>query len=276
MSNQPDGPFPEDHATSLSSAWEALDMGPAWLVRGPAQQAVPDAEAGRNADASAGPQAVATEGSTSDAIAQAAPVALATDTAVADMDWASLQLAVQDCRACGLCETRRNTVFGVGDTSPRWLIVGEAPGAQEDRQGEPFVGEAGQLLNAMLASVGLSREQGVFILNVLKCRPPGNRDPAPEEVASCRAYLHRQVSLLQPSLILAMGRFAAQAMLGRHESIGALRQQVHQVSIGDTDVPLVVAYHPAYFLRNPREKFKGWQDLCLARSVCAPQASEVS
>jgi DNA polymerase len=189
---------------------------------------------------------------------------------VARMDWQALREAVRTCTECGLSETRNNTVFGVGDEKPRWLIVGEAPGAQEDRQGEPFVGEAGQLLEAMLRSVGVSRQKGVFILNVLKCRPPGNRDPEPDEVASCSAYLHRQVTLLQPALIFSLGRFATQALLATDKSIGSLRQQVHQLAVGGSQVPLVVGYHPAYLLRRPEEKVKAWQDICLARSVCDP------
>lgn len=183
---------------------------------------------------------------------------------VAGLDWAALREAVARCRACGLCETRRNTVFGVGDVQADWMIVGEAPGENEDREGEPFVGAAGQLLDAMLRACGRSRTaegpQSVFIANVLKCRPPANRNPAPEEVAKCEPFLARQVALVKPRLIVAMGRFAVQALLKTTEPIGRLRGQVHHYE----GVPVIVTYHPAYLLRNPIDKAKAWADLCLA------------
>ena len=183
---------------------------------------------------------------------------------VDQMDWATLRTTVAGCRACGLCESRQNTVFGVGDTQADWMVVGEAPGENEDRQGEPFVGAAGQLLDNMLRAVGRSREgqgdQGAYIANVLKCRPPANRNPLPAEVAQCEPYLARQVGLLQPRLILAMGRFAVQALLQTSEPIGKLRGQVHQYQ----GVPVIVTYHPAYLLRTPTDKAKAWADLCLA------------
>jgi DNA polymerase len=183
---------------------------------------------------------------------------------VDQMDWATLQATVASCRACGLCESRQNTVFGVGDTQADWMVVGEAPGENEDRQGEPFVGAAGQLLDNMLRAVGRSRngvgDQGAYIANVLKCRPPANRNPLPAEVAQCEPYLARQVALLQPRLILAMGRFAVQALLQTNEPIGKLRGQVHRYQ----GVPVIVTYHPAYLLRTPTDKAKAWADLCLA------------
>ena len=187
---------------------------------------------------------------------------------VEHMDWSALRDAVSTCQACALCERRTQSVFGVGHESARWMIVGEAPGEQEDRQGEPFVGRAGQLLDRMLHALGLTRsdagpEQQVFIANVLKCRPPGNRNPLPDEVAQCDPYLQRQIALVQPRLILAMGRFAAQSLLKSSEPIGRLRGQVHQVQ----GVPVVVTYHPAYLLRNPVDKALVWDDLCLAREV---------
>ncbi|MFP8832643.1 uracil-DNA glycosylase family protein [Hydrogenophaga sp. XSHU_21] len=198
-----------------------------------------------------------------DATATVSPVATSRPD-VAALDWAALREAVSQCRACGLCETRRNTVFGVGDVQAHWMIVGEAPGENEDRQGEPFVGAAGQLLDAMLRACGRSRTaegpQGVFIANVLKCRPPANRNPAPEEVAQCEPFLARQVALVKPRLILAMGRFAVQALLKTTEPIGRLRGQVHHYE----GVPVIVTYHPAYLLRNPIDKAKAWADLCLA------------
>jgi len=184
------------------------------------------------------------------------------------MDWPALREAVAGCTACGLCRTRTQTVFGVGNERAHWMIVGEAPGEQEDRQGEPFVGKAGQLLDNMLRAVGLSREPGeaerqVFICNVLKCRPPGNRNPEPAEVAQCEPYLLRQVQLVQPRLILAMGRFAVQSLLRTDEAIGRLRGRVHRYA----GVPTIVTYHPAYLLRNLPDKAKAWDDLCLARET---------
>jgi DNA polymerase len=166
-----------------------------------------------------------------------------------------------------LHRTRTQTVFGVGSLQPRWLVIGEAPGADEDRQGEPFVGRAGQLLTEMLRAVGLTREQ-VFIANILKCRPPENRDPKPEEAKSCEHYLQRQIALLQPRLILAVGRIAAQNLLQVETPIGKLRGEVH--AWGPDRIPVVVTYHPAYLLRSPGQKARAWDDLCLARSRVPP------
>jgi DNA polymerase len=186
--------------------------------------------------------------------------------AVAGLDWAGLREAVAACRACRLCETRKQTVFGVGHERAHWMIVGEAPGAQEDEQGEPFVGAAGQLLDAMLHALGLSRAADgdpaarVYIANTLKCRPPGNRNPQPDEMQRCEPFLVRQIQLLQPRLILAMGRFAVQALLRTAEPVGRLRGRVHRYQ----GVPLVVTYHPAYLLRNLPDKARAWEDLCLA------------
>ncbi len=187
---------------------------------------------------------------------------------VESMDWPALREAVSGCQACTLCEKRRQTVFGVGNPQAQWMLVGEAPGEDEDRQGEPFVGRSGQLLDRMLQAVGLTRaeappEQQVFIANVIKCRPPGNRNPMPEEVAQCEPFLLRQVALVQPKVILAMGRFAVQSLLKSSEPIGKLRGKVHDYA----GVPLVVTYHPAYLLRNPVDKALAWDDLCLAREV---------
>jgi uracil-DNA glycosylase len=184
------------------------------------------------------------------------------------MDWEALSQAVAECRACKLCEGRRNTVFGVGDPQADWLIVGEAPGENEDIQGEPFVGQAGKLLDNMLRAVGLARGRKVYIANVLKCRPPGNRNPEPDEVAQCEPFLRRQVQLIQPRIILAMGRFAVQSLLGTNEAIGKLRGQRHQY----LGVPVVVTYHPAYLLRNLPDKAKAWADLCLALQISQAQS----
>jgi len=181
---------------------------------------------------------------------------------IGQMDWEELTAAVCECTACGLCATRTQTVFGVGNRRAEWLVIGEAPGADEDRLGEPFVGRAGKLLDPMLLAVGLKREQ-VYIANILKCRPPENRDPTPEEAAQCRPFLNRQIALIRPRLILAVGRIAAQNLLGSDTPIGKLRGQVHR--FGPARIPLVVTYHPAYLLRAPREKRKAWDDLRLAR-----------
>ncbi len=189
------------------------------------------------------------------------------------MQWEALEPAVAQCRACELCNGRRNTVFGSGDRQAQWLIVGEAPGENEDLQGEPFVGQAGQLLDNMLKALGLNRRQDVYITNALKCRPPGNRNPEPQEVAQCEPFLRRQVELLQPRIILAMGRFAVQALLQSGEPIGKLRGQVHRYQ----GVPVVVTYHPAYLLRNLADKGKAWADLCLALEVLQqPPAASTS
>jgi DNA polymerase len=195
-------------------------------------------------------------------VSQVAPLQPRT-TGVELMGWDSLAQAVATCRACKLCEGRNNTVFGVGDQQADWMIVGEAPGEQEDRQGEPFVGQAGKLLDNMLKALGLDRRNKVYIANVLKCRPPGNRNPEPDEVAQCEPFLRRQVQLLQPKIILAMGRFAVQSLLGTTEPIGKLRGHAHQYH----GVPLVVTYHPAYLLRTPADKAKAWADLCFANDI---------
>jgi uracil-DNA glycosylase family 4 len=181
-------------------------------------------------------------------------------------DWPELRARVAACKRCALCSTRTQTVFGVGSQQAEWLVVGEAPGADEDRQGEPFVGRAGQLLNSMLRAIGLAREQ-VYIANVLKCRPPGNRDPTAIEAAECLPYLEQQIALLKPKLMLAVGRIAAQNLLRTDVTLGRLRQQVHR--FGVSQVPLVVTYHPAYLLRTPTDKRKAWEDLKFAREVCA-------
>lgn len=179
-------------------------------------------------------------------------------------DWQALESAVSACTRCGLHKTRTQTVFGVGSRTADWMIVGEAPGAEEDRRGEPFVGRAGKLLDEMLRSVRLDR-QSVFIANILKCRPPNNRDPAPGESAECRGYLDRQIALIKPRIILAVGRIAAQLLLDSDTPVGRLRGRVH--AVGDAEIPTIVTYHPAYLLRSPTQKRKVWQDLCMARAT---------
>ena len=188
------------------------------------------------------------------------------DSEVPDMSgegWESLRDTVAACTRCELSKGRTQTVFGVGNPQADWMIIGEAPGAEEDRQGEPFVGRAGKLLDEMLKAAGQGRER-VFIANILKCRPPNNRDPKPDEARACRGYLERQIELVQPKIILAVGRIAAQNLLGTDAPVGRLRGRVHDLD----GIPLVVTYHPAYLLRSPSQKRKSWDDLCLALSVC--------
>ncbi|OJW77957.1 uracil-DNA glycosylase [Thiobacillus sp. 65-1402] len=195
-----------------------------------------------------------------------APVAQAAAAPVRPrLNWEELADAVAHCTACKLHLTRTQGVLGVGDRNADWLIIGEAPGADEDRLGEPFVGQAGKLLDAMLAAISLQRGDNVYIANLLKSRPPGNRNPEPDEVAACRPYLLAQIELIQPKLILALGRFAAQNLLDTDEAIGRLRGRVHRFQ----GVPLVVTYHPAYLLRNLADKARAWEDLCLARRTYA-------
>ena len=191
------------------------------------------------------------------------------DTGILDvtsLDWSELAQQVSNCQLCELHATRKQAVFGVGNQQADWLIIGEAPGADEDRQGEPFVGRAGQLLNAMLKAIGLTREQ-VYIANILKCRPPNNRDPKPEEAACCSPYLQRQIELIQPKMILALGRIAAQRLLQTNTSLARLRGQVHTLETSQS--PVIVTYHPAYLLRSPAEKRKAWEDLQFAQHFMA-------
>jgi len=180
---------------------------------------------------------------------------------IARMTLDQLKVEVKSCTACSLCKTRHQTVFGVGDESADWMIVGEAPGAEEDARGEPFVGQAGKLLDNMLAAIDLARDKNVYIANVLKCRPPGNRNPEPAEVARCSPHLVRQIQLVQPKIILAMGRFAAQALLDSDATIASMRGKVYRYQ----GVPTIVTYHPAYLLRNLPDKANAWEDLCFAR-----------
>ena len=179
--------------------------------------------------------------------------------------WEVLRSEVLSCTRCGLHAGRTQGVLGVGNPGAGWMVIGEAPGAEEDRRGEPFVGRAGQLLDAMLRAIGLSRAENVYIANILKSRPPNNRDPRPEEVAACLPYLRRQIELVRPRLLLAVGRIAAQNLLGTQESLSRLRGRVHR--FGELNTPLVVTYHPAYLLRNPADKRKAWEDLKFARNV---------
>jgi uracil-DNA glycosylase family 4 len=176
------------------------------------------------------------------------------------LNWNELKQTVRDCTACKLRAGCTQTVFGVGDEKAEWLFVGEGPGADEDAQGEPFVGQAGKLLDNMLAAIKLKRGSNVYIANIVKCRPPGNRTPEPDEIATCLPYLHQQIALIKPKLIVALGKTAATSLLGREAALGSLRSTVHDFN----GTPLIVTYHPAYLLRSPAEKAKAWQDLCFA------------
>ncbi len=233
--------------------WQAMGMGPIWLCRDQ-------------------PSAMSNEHSAADASASDSR-----EQRIARLDWDELAAEVSGCRACRLCETRTKTVFGVGNPNAEWMLIGEAPGAEEDARGEPFVGQAGRLLDNILANVGLSRTgrtpQSVYIANVLKCRPPGNRNPEPSEVAQCEPFLLRQIELVNPKLIVVMGRFAAQSLLRTDASIASLRGRVHRVGVAGREIPVVVTYHPAYLLRNLADKAKVWADLCLAREVAARATS---
>ncbi|SAK66898.1 phage SPO1 DNA polymerase--like protein [Caballeronia hypogeia] len=200
---------------------------------------------------------------TDEAPAHAEPAIVEAPSDVHTLDWDALAERVANCERCRLCERRTNTVFGVGDREADWMLIGEAPGENEDKQGEPFVGQAGKLLDNMLRALTLSRQSNVYIANVIKCRPPGNRNPELDEVARCEPYLQRQVELVKPKVIVAMGRFAAQSLLKNEASIASMRGRVHEYR----GVPVIVTYHPAYLLRSLQDKSKAWADLCLARKT---------
>lgn len=229
--------------------WHAMGLGPLYRLR-----------AAHSAAALATTAAV-----------ELAPAGNARAASIAKLAWDELREEVAKCRACRLCESRKQTVFGVGNTAARWMLIGEAPGSEEDQRGEPFVGQAGRLLDSMLASIELTRlgqtPRSVYIANVLKCRPPGNRNPLPEEVQLCEPFLRRQIELVGPALIVVMGRFAAQSLLGTEASIASLRGKRHRISVAGRQIPVVVTYHPAYLLRNLVDKAKSWADLCLAREI---------
>ena len=257
---------------SQRRAWAALEIGPLWRPRqpaeaddrqlasdtGPADEIEPIAAVGP-------PEAIGPSEAISSSEAIGSPAAAADG-----LDLAGLRAAVAACHACRLCEQRTNTVFGVGDEQAGWMVIGEAPGADEDRLGEPFVGRAGQLLDAMLAAVGRSRQRGAYIANVLKCRPPGNRNPQPEEVARCMPYLRRQIALIRPKVILVVGKVAAHALLDTEASLASLRGRLHRYALDDTSIPVVVTYHPAYLLRQPLDKAKAWEDLQKAARLSGP------
>lgn len=188
------------------------------------------------------------------------------------MDWSGLKAAVAGCTACELHKSRTRTVFGVGDENADWLFIGEAPGAEEDAQGEPFVGQAGKLLDNMLKSIGLKRGDNVYITNVVKSHPPDNRNPLPDEIAACMPYLRRQIELIQPKLIVTLGKIASEALLGNKATVASLRGKVHAYQ----GIPLIVTYHPAYLLRTLQDKARAWEDLCLAKQTMQDLCSKDS
>ena len=251
-----------------------------WWPRPSAPAALSSAQAAE-AQPSVAPQVHAPRAPPAKGARQGQSVLPAKLTNASTLNWPALQQAVATCQACPLCEGRNKTVFGVGPAAPDvqrppqadWLIVGEAPGENEDRTGEPFVGQAGQLLDNMLKAMGVSRTDNVYIVNVIKCRPPGNRNPEAAEIVQCEPYLRRQIELLQPKVILAMGRYAANSLLKMsvpdvHKMpLGKLRGQVYHYANAGTQVPVIATYHPAYLLRNLPEKAGSWADLCLAMQV---------
>ena len=243
----------------MSRILRELGLGPAWRLRdrpAPEEPAPVAVETPIAPAASVVVAPVPVKGSAADGDRAAA---------IGVMGWDDLGAAVAECRACVLCQTRKQAVLGVGDVQADWLFVGEGPGAEEDERGEPFVGQAGKLLDAMLAAIDLKRGENVYIANTVKCRPPGNRTPEAEETAACWPFLARQIALIRPKLIVALGRPAAQTLLQADVKIGAARGQVFQ----HQGIPLIVTYHPAYLLRNLPDKAKAWEDLCFMRKTMA-------
>jgi DNA polymerase len=243
-------PLPADAVEGLPEHAERLDAVPPLVAASPATA--------REAPPSPSPPPPP---SSLPAIVPGAPARNERAIAIARMDWQELGEAIRECRACPLCQHRKQAVPGVGDREADWLFIGEGPGAEEDRQGEPFVGQAGKLLDAMLTAIGMKRGENVYIANAVKCRPEGHRTPLPGEMTACRPFLLRQIALIEPRLIVLLGKAAVHTILGIDTALAALRRKTHCFG----DIPVVVTYHPAYLLRNLPEKVKAWEDLCLAR-----------
>jgi len=243
---------------------EEMGLGPVWRLRG-----APSAEAALPSDEDAAVAAPAPETARRETVAPRGTPASA--AAVAALGWPELRRTIADCSACGLCRERKQAVPGVGDENADWLFIGEGPGAEEDAKGEPFVGQAGKLLDAMLAAIDLERGNNVYIANAVKCRPPGNRTPEADEMAACWPYLKRQIALIRPKLIVLLGRAALQAVLHEERALGASRGKTFEYRDGELVVPVIVTYHPAYLLRNLPDKAKAWEDLCFARRVMREQ-----
>lgn len=246
------------HEMGLTPLWKLRDDR---SVRRQAPQAVPAAAASAESHAALVPAAPKA------AVLSCVPPEAGRAAQIAALDWQTLQESIADCRACRLCEGRRQAVPGVGDARADWLFIGEGPGAEEDARGEPFVGPAGKLLDAMLAAIDLRRGEDVYIANAVKCRPPENRTPEAAEMASCAPYLHRQIALLQPQLIVLLGRAAAHALLGEEGTLGSMRGKSYSYRLDERSIPVIVTYHPAYLLRTLPDKAKAWEDLCRARAL---------
>lgn len=245
-----------------------MGLSPQWQLRTRPSVGTPMPEVCTQAAAALRPLVATVAAAPAESIVVAPPADRAAE--INGLNWDELRRSVTACRACGLCAERRQAVLGVGDVSADWLFIGEGPGAEEDARGEPFVGPAGKLLDAMLAAIDLRRGENVYIANAVKCRPPGNRTPAPGEMATCAPYLRRQIALIQPRLIVLLGRAAAHAVLGESGSLASLRGQ--HLAYGGPEsagraIPVVVTYHPAYLLRTLPDKAKAWEDLCRARTL---------
>ncbi len=251
---------------------EEMGLGPVWRLRAaPPSEALPSASLAEAADA---PCDVAAESDAMPAVVaprQKPPLAAPDADGAATLGWPELRQSIADCSACGLCRERRQAVPGVGDENADWLFIGEGPGSEEDAQGEPFVGQAGKLLDAMLAAIDLERGRNVYIANAVKCRPPGNRTPEADEMAACWPWLKRQIALIRPKLIVLLGRAAMQAVLHEERALGASRGKTFEYRDGELVVPVIVTYHPAYLLRNLPDKAKAWEDLCFARRLMREQ-----
>jgi DNA polymerase len=264
-------PSPSTLPAAEPSAAHARSRVPPTAVAAPAPAAAPAIRSSTPAQAPARASAIAAP-ERPGLLAPASPSGQPDETAhrarIQTLDWDALEDDIRACRACVLCERRKQAVPGVGDRQARWMLVGEGPGAEEDQRGEPFVGQAGRLLDNMLAAIGLNRTTDVYIANAVKCRPPHNRTPERGELAACLPYLERQIALVQPRLLVALGRPAAQALLDRELAISAARGKRFERN----GIPVVVTYHPAYLLRNPQDKAKAWEDLCFARRVMAEEA----
>lgn len=253
---------------------DEMGLSPQWVLRARAESAGIPAHAGAAMDeAQDALDEARNESDAAFALPESAPAAAPGGAlpdnggAIAGMDWPQLRRAIAACRLCSLCAKRKQAVPGVGDEHADWLFIGEGPGAEEDARGEPFVGQAGRLLDAMLAAIDLKRGENVYIANAVKCRPPGNRTPAVEEMAACWPYLQRQIELLRPKLIVLLGKAAVVAVLGEARSLASMRGHVLNYRQDDLEIPVIVTYHPAYLLRNLPDKAKAWEDLCRARTL---------
>lgn len=266
------GTPPDETALTRAQLLREMGLSPQWQLR--AQPSVgrmtPVLIAEASVEQGSPPVAAVTASFATPGVSASGASVTDREQQIADLDWDGLRQGVADCRACGLCQERRQAVLGVGDTSADWLFIGEGPGAEEDARGEPFVGAAGKLLDAMLAAIDLKRGSDVYIANAVKCRPPGNRTPEAAEMAVCAPYLRRQIALIRPRLIVLLGRAAVHAVLGELGSLASLRGKPFVYPAAESDgqaIPVVVTYHPAYLLRSMPDKAKAWEDLCRARTL---------